>query len=477
MKICNKCLGEQKDENIFCENCGQRLDYLVIEENMFDGTQVKDYAKNNKNGTSKIKFFAIILAIVLVASYVALHIIFTPEKTVDKFINAMNNKDFSMLSSVAVVSVNKMALIKENVEPMFDLYSNSKKFKSRVIGALDDDIENIKNGDSPEHGDVVNLVVHNYIFFKTYKVMISACTVKVNSNLDNTIFTIGANTATVSDSKKSATIENILPGNYIMKSVCNSEIGTEFSEEEEYDIYDGINERISTDFVCSTLKIEESENTDITSITVNNKPVKFEERGKGIIYLTALKKDCVVTVNHENSWGGELSDSYTMVTSDSDEFFYPNFEADNKTKVVVATAAVNAVIDAYEAFNDRDIEKLSGMADCFTIKDFINSIKDYNDEDERQLDFRFYVKYGMKDGYGSKDIVDFDDTDDYQTCVYINYDYIYTTNKKSVITNHVDALSSSYLVTMSYQDGEWICTDIEYKEYSYNDYVDSVYVN
>ena len=119
--------------------------------------------------------------------------------------------------------------------------------------------------------------------------------------------------------------------------------------------------------------------------------------------MTALKKDCVVTVNHENSWGGELSDSYTMETSDSDEIFTPNLVADDKTQVTVATAAVNAVIDAYEAFNDRDIEKLSGMADCFTIKNLINSIKDFNDEDERQLDFRSYVKYGIKDSYGSKD--------------------------------------------------------------------------
>ena len=155
---------------------------------------------------------AAVLAVV-VGAKVILGALFTPEKTIEKFLDAYQNADADAFRAVTVVAEDKMELTDEVLLPFFASYTGGVKnaFVESLRKTLTQDALLLERGMPSEGHKGFRLTEQSYVLFSTYAVEITPLEVRIASEFENTSVEVcGASYNT----GNGGTNVNMLPGVY-----------------------------------------------------------------------------------------------------------------------------------------------------------------------------------------------------------------------------------------------------------------------
>ena len=148
------------------------------------GTEKKPMSPKTKAALIAV---AAVLAVV-VGAKVVLGALFTPEKTIEKFLDAYQNADADAFRAVTVVAEDRMELTDEVLLPFFASYTGS--MKDAFIGSLREtltlDALSLERGAPSEGHKGFRLTEQSYILFSTYAVEITPLEVRIASEFENT---------------------------------------------------------------------------------------------------------------------------------------------------------------------------------------------------------------------------------------------------------------------------------------------------
>lgn len=173
------------------------------------GTEKKPMSPKTKAALIAV---AAVLAVV-VGAKVVLGALFTPEKTIEKFLNAYQNGDADAFRAVTVVAEDRMELTDEVLLPFFASYTGG--MKNAFIGSLREtltlDALSLERGAPSEGHKGFRLTEQSYVLFSTYAVEITPLEVRIASEFENTSVEVcGASYNT----GNGGTNVNMLPGVY-----------------------------------------------------------------------------------------------------------------------------------------------------------------------------------------------------------------------------------------------------------------------
>ena len=124
------------------------------------------------------------VAVLLVATSLILGHLASPERTIDKFLDAMEAGNLTALSKVAETAADRISLTAESTAPMFALYDQSVEFRKNLENLLEADEEKIDDGQDPYEGRLVDLKPEKKFLHTAYKVVIETCDmVTLESNM------------------------------------------------------------------------------------------------------------------------------------------------------------------------------------------------------------------------------------------------------------------------------------------------------
>lgn len=156
---------------------------------------------------------------VVVGAKLALGALFTPEKTIDKFLTAYQSGDADAFRAVATVAEDRLELTDEVLLPFFNAYRDSERdrFLSSLREALTRDALLLKQGAPANGRGGFRLTEKSYVLFSTYSVEITPLNVQITSEFENTAVEVGGFSCTTG-------IEGIytdmLPGVYTVTATC-----------------------------------------------------------------------------------------------------------------------------------------------------------------------------------------------------------------------------------------------------------------
>lgn len=165
----------------------------------------------------------------------------SPAAVSETFLAAMEQQDYSALSAVAVGS--GVTLDEESVAPMFALYRKNTAFRDSVTHAL---AEGTSDG---------LFVVRQEQRFPVarYRVQVAGSTLSVHSNLSGAQITVNGRTLTA-DGDGKAVLTNLLPGDYTVRAVYESQYGDSLQTETPVSIT-GAQESCELNFQYTSLGI------------------------------------------------------------------------------------------------------------------------------------------------------------------------------------------------------------------------------
>ncbi len=244
--FCTSCGKQIPDESLFCEYCGARQEGVSPPtppaqapvqppvQSPGQGSPVQTVSLGQSvpiaaapvGGTAKKpmdpKAKAALIVIAAVAAVVVgakliLGAMFTPEKTIEKFLTAYQTGDADGFRAVTAVAEDRLELTDQTLSSFFAGYTGSEKdaFISSLREALMRDAMYLKQGAPAEGDGIFRLTEKSYVLFSTYAVEITPLDVRITSEFENTTAEVFGASHTVSGEETRAAM---LPGVYAVKA-------------------------------------------------------------------------------------------------------------------------------------------------------------------------------------------------------------------------------------------------------------------
>lgn len=245
--FCTACGKQIPDSSLFCEHCGAKQEGVVQSPAVgqppvppapatvstvqaappgqgapvgnvplgngpaapIGGTAKKPMSPKTK--TALIAAAAVVA--VVVGAKVVLGALFTPEKTIEKFLDAYQNGDADAFRAVTVVAEDRMELTDAVLLPFFASYTGGVKdaFVGSLRETLTQDALLLKRGVPSEGHKGFRLTEQSYVLFSTYAVEITPLEVRIASEFENTNVEV---CGTSYNTGNEGTHVNMLPGVY-----------------------------------------------------------------------------------------------------------------------------------------------------------------------------------------------------------------------------------------------------------------------
>lgn len=224
------------------------------------------------------------VAILLGATALILGSLHSPERTAEKFLQALGAGDFAALSDVAVTE-DGTPLTAEAAEPLFRLYSEDIAFRMELEDLLEDDEERIDDGRAPGEGDLANLQAQPGFLHTAYRVTLGTCSVTFGSNLSCEVTLDGGRTVQLaadsltpesgaaSDSAASpdyyrtewstGALYDVLPGLYTVSGTLTTGAGETFTAETQLQVRSVYDSYCELYFDYATLEIENDSEMEV----------------------------------------------------------------------------------------------------------------------------------------------------------------------------------------------------------------------
>lgn len=376
--FCEECGTKNKKGTAFCENCGAKLQDNVDNEETVKKVIVKEKKPMSKKTKIIISVVGVIV-VALVASYLYLSSLFTPEKIALKYFKAYTSNDASALYDTLKLEDSKFVskdILKEQLKDSEKIdisnYSIVKEETKKTDLAASITIEYTQNS-SKEKTKTVKLIKNKkkkYLFFDNWTVDSSELiskdyTVNVPANASVTINGISVSDKYKSDSYSSKydayKIPNILKGKYTIKVELKSGLKLEGTM--------NVNSSNYGSYSASNLKVE--------SKTKEKLEKEIKEKVE-LLYKSAIEDK-----------------SYDDVKSSFNESYQDEFDT-------IYSNLKSGVLGEYRkliSYDIKDVNLMSYYMDDddnlqFTVSikyDYKLKVKSYNDEEKE------YSKENQKD--------------------------------------------------------------------------------
>ena len=218
-RFCAECGSPLEEGARFCGECGAPVEEQVPEKvpeaaqtqtPVFEPVSGAPVALKEKKPLPKwlkpAVLAALAVAVALAGTSLILRSANTPEKTMEKFLSAMEAGELGALNKVAYVDGDELELTEQTAQPMFRLYASNKDFRNRLENTLEEDVDLLNSGESAE-GKLVTLEEKKGFLHTSYQVVLHLCDVNIYSSfgavtvtLDNgRSFTIPSNGSVPAD--------------------------------------------------------------------------------------------------------------------------------------------------------------------------------------------------------------------------------------------------------------------------------------
>ncbi|MEG3006681.1 MAG: zinc-ribbon domain-containing protein [Oscillospiraceae bacterium] len=429
MAFCTSCGSKIDDDSTFCEHCGAKQD-LPLElysasiepsqlydskpvtakentSNSDDYNEIEYDITNSANTVStqkkpypplsqEVKLAILVSACVFLlfgGFFFITKQIFTPEKTISKFLESIRDKDYAKFSSVTVPVKKELVINKETIAPFFEICDNHSELLTQFKNTLKSDINELRS-DVPADGDgFLRLIKNEHIFFTTYKVEMSGVGVAFTSAIPDATVTLGEKSASIPDADTDVIMKNIIPGVYDFKATAKNDFNSDdFTYKvDKMGIFPYGNGKIDLKFDYATLTIQRPENT-ISSLTINDKTYKgdilFLNNKDLKIFPLNIGDDIKVSFDIDKI---KMSDSYKI--KENENTFTPQLKLPQSCRIEAMELAGNFIKSYYAAINAKDIEKLKTLGD--SKNNFINgNIKQFEKDleyPESRIDYKFTI--------------------------------------------------------------------------------------
>ncbi|ADQ04160.1 hypothetical protein Calow_0583 [Caldicellulosiruptor owensensis OL] len=251
MFYCPKCGATIEKESKVCRQCGEDLEPKILDNlqrtkrEFFLEKYFDEQTKEFKIPSIKLKFdkkflpwfCGIIGFIIVLILFVTIgKLIYSPQRVVNEFKEAVKNKDTKKLSQILIHETNEQ-VSQDNLKAFLELCQTKPEYINGVFKALDEAIQSISNSSSDKKNRSLTDILSDLfstqdysndfllkptgkglIFFMKYKIAAKNYFLKVKCDTkDAKIYLNGKNIASVSDPSQEISIGPLIAGIYKIK--------------------------------------------------------------------------------------------------------------------------------------------------------------------------------------------------------------------------------------------------------------------
>ncbi|WP_039765383.1 zinc ribbon domain-containing protein [Caldicellulosiruptor sp. F32] len=308
MLYCPKCGATIEKGQKVCTQCGESLEAKTsnnlqrTKREFFLEKYFDDQTKEFRVPSIKLKFdrkllpwlYGIIGFLVFLILFVAVgKSIYSPQRVVNEFKEAVKNKDTKMLSQIIVHETGEQ-ISQDNLKAFLELCQTKPEYINEVYKALDEAIQSISNSSSDKKNESLTDILsnlfsaHDYsndfllkpagkglIFFTKYKIAAKNYFLKVKCDTkDAKIFLNGKNITSVSDPSQEISIGPLIAGIYKIEAKYKGPYCTlEESEEEKlYSTEFSNYNQYSVELYLNPRYVEVESDFEDAEIILNGKP-------------------------------------------------------------------------------------------------------------------------------------------------------------------------------------------------------------
>lgn len=373
MKFCNHCGHEFSKEISFCPECGAKIeetnkdaeqkDEQTTQSSTSESAQFTVQGGSRKGISGFIKLlsaFAILLVLALAGGSYAASQMFSPERTVQTFREAVEARDLDKLAAVLKPELTEMTLTRQEIERMVNYLHEHEDKLAQVLESLDK-----QAADGEEEAGPLTLVEdgRRLLMFSRYAIEVSPYYVTIHTNMEQTELVLdGKRQGTADREDYTAEWGPLWPGEYELAAIYNGE----FAKLEKVHTV----ELFSETYVEVRLTIDAGYLAVETAFEDAELYVNGEATGKAIADLEgaigpfAFDGQSVLHAEIEFPWGRYKSEEIVLNSEHKDStvtFAFAEAQSDVREQVMLA---VNEFLAGWvPAYENMDINQFTNITE------------------------------------------------------------------------------------------------------------------
>lgn len=434
--FCTSCGKQIPDESLFCEYCGARQEGVspptppaqapvqspVQSPGQGSPVQIVSLGQSvpiaaapvggtaKKPMDPKAKAALIVIAAVaavVVGAKLILGAMFTPEKTIEKFLTAYQTGDADGFRAVTAVVEDRLELTDEVLAHFFAFCAGSEK--DRFVGGLREtlmrDALYLEQGAEARGNGLVRLTEQSHVLFSTYAVELTPVSVQIASEFENTRVEVGGETYTAGSGETRA---DLLPGVYAVtasytapntgvtleKTIPDCRVSSPAAYVADSDRVSAVpGAYIDIYFDYTTAYMEGNSALTVKEVQIDGKPYTGDLSGMDLysgFSIGPVNSDSKIKVVSE-AGGMEFEQEFDLKESGGYCYIYPELSDTMRAELINIAAAVAP--DWIRAFNAYDREALQRLNTSGSVAPgLLTDLDDYISQAWNSAEYVIYFK-------------------------------------------------------------------------------------
>lgn len=408
LRFCKECGTQLHEKEQFCRKCGTPVSLekdetkrgtpvtenetstiTPTEKTQGGISQNQSRVGHGKNTTprkpmsKKTKILlstSLVLVIGFVTTYFILSSVYTEDKAVEKFKQALSDQDAKTLADMIYSENTDMKIDKDTIGGFLDFLDKNPSYKDELVESLKDQATSIKNSDAEEataSSSVMSLTKQGkkLLLFDDFKFKVQPYYFTVSTNYKDTdLYLNDEKVATADTDDFTEELGPFLPGLYQVRAELENDYAT-FDYEEELVLFDETSDDyVDVDMEGHTVDVEADNNNGTLLVNGEKTDLNIEEDPS--FGPVPLDGSVTVQAQYDYPWDEEVTSDEIPV---EDSYVYiEDLPVSKDLKKALMDTANDYVESHYEALNNLDADKVRNISDSHLkeVKDTIDYIKE-----------------------------------------------------------------------------------------------------
>ncbi|HLR01621.1 MAG TPA: hypothetical protein VK111_02595 [Virgibacillus sp.] len=408
MRFCKECGTQLHEKEQFCRKCGTPVSLekdetkretpvtenetstiTPTEKTQGGISQDQSRVGHGKNTTprkpmsKKTKILlstSLVLVIGFVTTYFILSSVYTEDKAVEKFKQALSDQDAKTLADMIYSENTDMKIDKDTIGGFLDFLDKNPSYKDELVESLKDQATSIKNSGAEEataSSSVMSLTKQGkkLLLFDDFKFKVQPYYFTVSTNYKDTdLYLNDEKVATADTDDFTEELGPFLPGLYQVRAELENDYAT-FDYEEELVLFDETSDDyVDVDMEGHTVDVEADNNNGTLLVNGEKTDLNIEEDPS--FGPVPLDGSVTVQAQYDYPWDEEVTSDEIPV---EDSYVYiEDLPVSKDLKKALMDTANDYVESHYEALNNLDADKVRNISDSHLkeVKDTIDYIKE-----------------------------------------------------------------------------------------------------